>query len=183
MTSPAIPILLGGVVVWSLYRRVRRNIGRQLVRRRRKLFSIVIFTVVSAGLLVTSFSNPRLLLGLAGGLALGAGLGRFGLRLTRFETTDEGHFYTPNTFIGIALSLLFIGRLAWRFWSLRELETSSRHPALMQSPLTFFLFGLIAGYYVIYYLGLFARTRPMPAVAQNSFARADSALDSPRDRS
>jgi hypothetical protein len=32
-------------------------------------------------------------------------------------------------------------------------------PPPFQSPLTFFLFGLIAGYYLVFYLGLFVHTR------------------------
>jgi hypothetical protein len=31
-------------------------------------------------------------------------------------------------------------------------------PQLFQSPLTLFIFGLIAGYYLVYYIGLFVHT-------------------------
>ena len=48
MTSaPVIPILFGGLFVWGIYRRVRRNIGQQTLRPRRIMVSIVIFSVVS----------------------------------------------------------------------------------------------------------------------------------------
>ena len=48
MTSaPVVPILFGGLIAWSIYRRVRRNIGRQKLRPRRITVSIVILSVVS----------------------------------------------------------------------------------------------------------------------------------------
>ena len=47
MAAPVIPIVFGGLFIWSIYRRVRRNIGRQKLRPRRIIVSIVIFSVVS----------------------------------------------------------------------------------------------------------------------------------------
>jgi uncharacterized membrane protein len=158
MSSPAVPILFGGLFAWSIYRRVRRNLGQQKLRPVRITISIVIFSVASFVLLGLSLPHPTLLLGIGGGLLLGALLGFVGLRLTRFETTDEGHFYTPNTQIGIALSLLFLGRLAYRFWAIHDALAAPNSPPAFQSPLTYFIFGLIAGYYLVYYIGLFVHT-------------------------
>jgi hypothetical protein len=159
MTSvPVMPVLFGGLIAWGIYRRVRRNIGRQPLRPRRITFSIVVFFLVSLLFIGMSLQQLHLLLGIVGGLALGVMLGFVGLRLTRFETNAEGHFYTPNTHIGIALSVLFIGRLLYRFWVLRDADLATGHPPPFQSPLTFFIFGLIAGYYIVYYIGLFVHT-------------------------
>jgi len=155
---PFIPVLFGGLIAWGIYRRVRRNIGRQKLQPRRIIFSIVIFSLVSVLFIGMSLTQMQLMLAIIGGLVLGAGLGFTGLRLTKFETNAEGHFYTPNTHIGVALSLLFVGRMLYRFWVLRDVAVAPGHPPPFQSPLTFFIFGLIAGYYLVYYVGLFVHT-------------------------
>jgi hypothetical protein len=178
-----VPISLAGLFAWSIYRRVRRNIGRQKLRPRRALASITILSVVSVLIVGTSLHNTRLLLGFGGGLLPGVLLGFVGLRLTRFETADQGHFYTPNTHIGVALSLLLAGRIAYRFMVLSNDATAPGHPPPLQSPLTLFIFGLTAGYYIVYQTGLFINSRDHNVSDQNSFALGGSNLDSSRDGS
>ncbi len=178
-----VPILLVGLFAWSIYRRVRRNIGRQKLHPRRAITSIVILSVASVLILGTSLQNTNLLLGFGGGLLPGVLLGFIGLHLTRFETTDEGHFYTPNTHIGLALSLLLIGRIAYRFMVFRDISAAPNHPPPMQSPLTFFIIGLTAGYYIVYQTGLFIHNRDKKISCQKSFEPGNSNLDfSSRDR-
>ncbi len=160
MAAPTVPILFGGLIVWSIYRRIKRNIGRQKLRPARIITSLVILSAVSVLLLSVAIhlESIKLVLGLVGGMLPGALLGLVGLRLTKFETTDEGHFYKPDTRIGLALSLLFVGRMLYRFWAVGH-ETAAPHsPPAFQSPLTYFLFGLIAGYSLVYYIGLFVHT-------------------------
>lgn len=164
-----VPILLAALFAWSIYRRVRRNIGRQKLRPRRTITSIIILSGVSVLIVGTSLHNAHLLLGFGGGLLPGALLGFVGLRLTRFETNDEGHFYTPNTHIGVALSLLLAGRIAYRFLVLNNSADMAGHPPPMQSPLTFFIFGLTAGYYIVYQAGLFIHSRDQGVAGQKSF--------------
>ena len=46
----------------------------------------------------------------------GVGLVWWELRLTKFKKSAAGYFYTPNAHIGIALSLLLVARLGYRFF-------------------------------------------------------------------
>jgi hypothetical protein len=180
--TPVAGVLLG-LVAWRIYRRIRRNIGRQPLRPRRAMTSIVILSLFSTGIVYLSLPEPRLLLGIGGGLSLGVLLGLIGLRLTRFETTAEGHFYIPNTPIGIAVSLLLVARLVYRFLVLSNVATAPYHPPPMKSPLTFFIFGVTAGYYIVYQTGLFLHSRDPDVAGQKSVASGGSSLDSARDRS
>lgn len=159
MTTLIGTILFCGLIAWGIHRRLRRNIGLQKLRPVRITISILFFSVASAVLLVLSLGILKLMLGIGGGLTLGVALGFVGLRLTHFEKTEEGHFYTPNTKIGVALSLLFLGRLAYRSWAVPHATGAPHTPPAFQSALTYFLFGLIAGYYIVYYIGLFVHTR------------------------
>src|SRR5271154_4912435 len=145
MTAPVVPILFGGLIAWSIYRRVRRNIGRQKLRPRRAITSLVILSLVSVLIIGTSLQNTNLLLGFGGGVLLGASLGFVGLKLTRFETNDEGHFYTPNTHIGVTLSVLFVGRIAYKFIAVGNAATTQNPATPFQSPLTLFILGLTVG--------------------------------------
>jgi hypothetical protein len=159
MAATATPILLG-LMAWGVYRRVRRNIGQQPLRPVRIIVSLVILSLVTALLVLVSLPFQKMLLAMAGGIALGAPLGFIGLRLTQFETNERGHFYTPNTKIGIALSVLLAGRMLYRWWVFENgtLAMTSGHPQFFQSPLTFFIFGLTLGYYFVYRIGLFVHT-------------------------
>jgi hypothetical protein len=77
------------------------------------------------------------------------------LKLTRFETTEEGHFYIPDTRIGVALSVLLAGRVIYRMIVLQGvMQAPGHHPPAGQSPLTYLIIGLTFGYYIVYSIGL-----------------------------
>lgn len=160
------PILIGALVVWVVVRRVRRTFGRQRVQPVRMWLRIGILTFAAAAVVASSAARSATLLeALIGGLACGAALAGLGLRHTRFEVTTEGRFYTPHTYIGMAVMLLFLGRLAYRFLylSIGTGGTFAGDPgaagAYQKSPLTLGVFGVLVGYYVLYYAGVLFRTR------------------------
>ena len=155
-----VPLLMMAFVLWGVYRRVRRNIGRQPLQPRRLVLRICIFTLISAVVGFAGLANPKVLLGFAGGFVFGVPLALLGLKLTRFETTPEGKFYTPNTHIGVVLSLLFIGRLAYRVLVIHDGFSSAQTPVgFGKSPLTLAIFGLLAGYYIVYFIGVLLHDR------------------------
>jgi hypothetical protein len=173
------PILIGALVVWGIWRRMRRTFGRQSVQPARMGLRIGILTLAGVAVLVTSgLRSPQMLEALVGGLLCGAALAYLGLRHTRFEVTTEGRFYTPHTYIGLAVMLLFLGRLAYRFLYL-SIGTGGMPPAgpnfaatYQRSPLTLGVFGVLLGYYVLYYVGILIRTRasvlPAPDAAAST---------------
>ena len=148
---------VGVLMLWRVYSRVRRMMGRQRLSSVRPWITAVVFPVLLAMLLLSSLAHPINALGLLAGAGCGAALGVYGLRLTKFEQTTEGLFYTPSAHLGIALSLLFLGRLAYRLaqtYVLAEQTSVARPNDFTRSPLTLVIFGTLAGYYVTYAIGL-----------------------------
>jgi hypothetical protein len=156
-----LPVVVLSVIALRFFGRVRRNIGRQPLQPKRLTGRIIIYAVLTVLLAAVSIIlNPHLLIGLGGGLALGTLLALAGLRVTRFETVAEDRFYTPNPYFGGALSFLLLARVVYRLIVLSSIShNSTPPPALLQSSLTFFVFGLLAGYYIAYYIGVLERSR------------------------
>jgi len=162
------PIVMGALVLFALYRRVRRNIGRQPITPKRMQFRIGVLAVVGIMFAITASRDLNLLGGLLAGVAGGAALGAFALRHTKFEVTDKGTFYTPHMYIGLAVSALLIGRLAYRFIvvypSMQAAQQADQNPlaAFQKSPLTLAIFGVLIGYYVFYYIGVLKKAKTLP---------------------
>lgn len=160
MTAPTpstlVLLALLPLVAWRVYMRFRRMVGRQQLSRVRPWITLAIFSIVLVLLAYAARAHVERLGWLAAGLAAGGLLAAYGLRLTRFEPTPQGLFYTPNAYLGIALSLLFFGRLLYRVAEVYTISSAAAPtpPSFGSSSLTLATFGLIAGYYITYAVGL-----------------------------
>jgi hypothetical protein len=170
--SLLVSVGVGALVVWRMYSRMRSMISRQhLSGSRRPWTTVVMFLVLSGLLLVTSLGHPSNALAMLAGAACGTVLGVLGLRLTKFEQTPEGLFYTPSAHFGIGLSLLLFGRVAYRMYQTYALagQTSATGMnAVTYSPLTLVIFGTLAGYYVTYAIGLLRWHRRVAAETRSA---------------
>jgi hypothetical protein len=167
-TLVAVPL-----VAFMLYRRLRRTFGRQLVAPRRMALRMVLLCVVCVLLLVRSPVTTISLGATATGLVLGVALAMVGLMHTKVEATAESKYYTPNKWIGLAVTALFLGRLAGRLFTVSERATQvasgvSPYAGIQQSPLTLGLFFLLAGYYVTYYAGVLRKAAVFGAPSASS---------------
>ncbi|HEY6451321.1 MAG TPA: hypothetical protein VIX87_01840 [Steroidobacteraceae bacterium] len=162
------PLLLVAVVLWSIYRRVRRNVGRQPVQARRLQFRIGVLAVVGALVLFAAAREPRLVGALVGGMACGALLAYVSLQRTKFEFTEQGRFYTPHTYIGLLITALFLGRVLYRIVFMQQYGSghlygpagapgSGPFGAAQRSPLTLATFGVVVGYYILFNIGVLRR--------------------------
>ena len=155
MTSAQVlPALIIPFIGWRIYTRVRRNIGRQPFHVRRWRGAIIIFSLITALLgLMASRSLPALG-GLGGGVLLGTALAVVAFKLTKFESSAEGNFYTPNIVIGLGVTLLFLGRIAYRIITVLGMSpverAASAGASYYQNPLTLLTFGVTAGFYIAY---------------------------------
>jgi hypothetical protein len=149
-------IAVVALVGWRVYSRIRRVIGRQRLSTLRPWITVIAFALILVLLLATSLVHPMTSVAVIAGAAMGTALGLLGTRLTKFEVTPAGLFYTPNAHLGIALSLLFVLRLGYRFVTLQMggQDFDPQSTQLGSSPLTTAIFGTLAGYYVTYAIGL-----------------------------
>jgi len=151
-------LIIVPLVAWRAYSRIKRNIGRQPLSKVRPIITMCIFPLLVAlfAWRALEHARPELMYALVGGIIGGIVLGSYGHKHTKFEVTPQGLFYTPNAHIGIALSVLFMGRLLYRMFVLYSANpyAQSGPDDFAASPLTLGIFGLLAGYYVTYAIGL-----------------------------
>ena len=169
------PALVAVLLGWRVYRRVRRLIGRQPVRTTRLVLTTILFPLLLIVVGLSSMAQGNLVSGLVAGASIGIGFGIVALKRTRFEASDEGYFFVPDARIGITIAVLFVGRLVYRFGTI-YLETGRFDPVTFQSfgrsALTLAIFGLLAGYYTTYAVGVLGWYRRARALAP-------AALDAP----
>ena len=160
MTSPAVStittIVLVPLIAWTVYVRFRRASGRQRLSRYRAPITLTIYGLLVATVTVTNLPRPISLLTFAIALVVGACLAAFSLTRTQFEPTPKCLFYTPHAPIGLSLAALFVARLAYRLIEVYVIAPTAPRDAseFAGSALTLTTFGLVAGYYACYMLGL-----------------------------
>jgi hypothetical protein len=149
------PVLLMAGIGWIYYRRIHRQFGRQQWRPGAgRWVRLILLAVLLVSVLLAAINIQDALLPVAAGIAIGALLGWLALRHTHIETVDGAHWYTPNPWIGGALSLLLVGRLAWR-WSHGAFMSGDGASAMQQaSPLTLAFVSTLLAYYLVQGLGL-----------------------------
>jgi hypothetical protein len=157
------PYLFAALVVFAVYRRLRRSFGRQPLRATRMTVRMVLLTVIVCALLPVALRSQQYLGAEIVGAALGIGLGIWGAQRTRFLMVGERLHYVPHTYTGIAVSLLFLGRLVYRIVQVYTAAHAGHaaYPAdpsqamgpasMVRSPLTVGVFFVLAGYYLYYY--------------------------------
>jgi hypothetical protein len=168
MSPPAILAIAAPLVLWRLYMRFRRMVGRQPSHLWRHFCATVLMPLLLAVIGWLALPFDLALLGWAWGLVGGVVLAGFGLRLTRFEATPQGYFYVPNIHIGVALTALLVARLAYRAVVLYEggslplthsvVPGMAPHVAIIHmmvtNPLTLGIISLRLGYAAAFAAGL-----------------------------
>jgi hypothetical protein len=146
-----------------IYRRLRRSFGQQPLRPVRMSVRIILLLVIGCVLLPAALRSAAFMSAVLIGTLAGVALAMWGVARTRFLRVSNQLYYVPHTYTGIAVSLLFLGRLVYRLVQVYG-NMHAPHPAgadaanqafaptsMVQSPLTVGLFFVLMGYYVCYY--------------------------------
>jgi hypothetical protein len=155
-------IVIIALILFSIFRRVRRNIGWQKLKKGNLVFRTILFFIIGMVFLAEGIYHPISLISDVVGILLGIILAYYGVTLTSFEKREGLLFYRPNIWIGSLVTVLFLGRLVYRFY---DLFTSGALGGLQQGPTkglqnmgyafgnswTAGLILIMFGYYSIYY--------------------------------
>ena len=168
------PVLLSALVLWSIYRRMRRSFGRQPVSVVRLTLRAAVLALAGVLLLTALGADLHSIGVFAAGVVVGLVLGYIGLRHTVFEATPAGQFYTPHTYIGLLVTALFVGRFLYRMIYLYSAAgratavASDPLAGIRGNPLTLGILGLLIGYYVFFNLGVLVRSRSTAALVPST---------------
>ncbi|MNV04250.1 hypothetical protein D3C71_945410 [compost metagenome] len=153
-----LPWLMTAGFGWLYYRRIRRHFGWQPWRPVRNVVRIVLLSVLGLllawGAMYMRHAAPGMMVGALAGIALGL----FGLKHTRIGMRDGRPGYTPNAWIGGVLSVVLVGRLAWRWYS-GAFSQGMMAGGSNVSPLTMGLVAALLGYGLVQAVGLSLRLR------------------------
>lgn len=176
-------VAVAALIMWSVYRRVRRTLRWQPLAKRRLAVRGSLFVVVGVLLLVNTLQRPAIVWWDAAGAVAGAVLAWLAVRNTRYERRADGWYYRPHGAIGALVILLFLARLAYRVTAAEALWNgqgtagggpvpaggahASAAAAYTADPWTAGAMFVLVAYYAVYFLAM-ARRGPRPEdVAEN----------------
>jgi hypothetical protein len=157
------PLISAAFVVYVVYRRLRRNFGRQVLRPGRMKFRIVLLMFLACALCPTALRSAAFLFAALAGAAVGVALALYGAERTHFLKLEDRLYYVPHTYTGATVSLVFLGRLVYRLaQTYADGRAATAHPgadaaqamaldSMTRSPVSMAIFCVLIGYYVIYY--------------------------------
>ncbi|MET0290119.1 MAG: hypothetical protein ABW178_10880 [Pseudoxanthomonas sp.] len=158
--APLTPYLSAAAIAFIYYRRIRRTFGRQPWQPKRAIARLMLLVLVAGLLAFAAYGLPGVAPGIALGALGGAALGGFSLRHTHAEWVDGKGRYTPNPWIGAGLTVLLLGRLAWR-WADGGFSMGGGAPGSQASPLTMGIATTLVMYSLVHVGGLWWRMRQL----------------------
>jgi hypothetical protein len=144
-------LVLTPLLVWRVYSRLKTQMGRQRSIVSRHWTGVLVFTAMIAVPASELMDRPLPLAALGAGTLAGIAYAAWGLRLTRFEDTSEGYFFTPNARLGIVVAMLLVARVLYIGVEMYA-NQGSGVPVLRftDSPLTMLIVGVTGAYFATY---------------------------------
>lgn len=168
---------LGLLLLFVLYRRVRRAVGFQRLVPAQLWVQTAMFAVICALILQSGVLHPTMLAADLVGIAVGATLAVVAMRATLVEQRDDACYYRPHPWIGMAVALVFIVRLGYRFVGLHAGVKGGgtgfplRFQEYSSDPVTTGVYFLVAAYWGVFNASLLRR-----GAAAGRSAQADAGV-------
>lgn len=153
--STLVLLVLGPLLVWRIYSRVKSVMTRQPSVPSRHWLGVLVCVVAIVVAALELGRDPLLYASWGAGLAFGIGWGVFGFKRTRRIANDDGWFFVPYAPLGMTISLLFAARVLYLMVDLYLTQgTNAPREPFMASPLTVASITLVSGYFLTISAGL-----------------------------
>ncbi len=146
-----------GLIIFLIYRRIKRTIGFQKYIPAVMIFRIILFSLVATMVLSFTVTKTTSLIADLAGISLGLTLLYLAVKNTVFEKRQDGLYYRTHIWIELTILILFLARFIYRFYTLFT-HVKSNSPEEMQNslqnvrdPLTSSVFLVICAYYIGYF--------------------------------
>ena len=147
--------IVGPVLLWRVGLRIYRLVARQQYSPLRYWWRAGSLAALTAFVGLVAYEQDTAFLALCVGLVAGSVVGLVSMRRTALVVRRDQTSLTPDPVVGVVLSLLLAGRIAWRLiagsgndvsgWTLAE---------FVRNPSTMLLFGLFSAHFLVYALGI-----------------------------
>jgi hypothetical protein len=171
------PVIIGLLVLFSIYRRTRRTIGFQKITKGRMITSMVLLSIVGVIVLVSGYLHPEGYLFDVVGIVLGGVMAFYAMRTTSFEKRQDHWVYRTNRWIGAVLFLLLIVRIFFGVYRDRALlgstastngQAASHVTGYPQDIYTNIILFALFTYYIVFYGFLLRRKQHLELSGQES---------------
>jgi hypothetical protein len=168
-------ITIVALILFSIYRRVRRNIGWQQLHMRKIIFRTALFSFIGLIFLIQGALHPISLVSDVVGIGIGIMLAYYSSLKTSFEQRNGSWYYRPDIWIGSLVTAIFLVRLLSRFYRMYESGAfegtngantngfQTMNYASGNSWSSGFLL-IMFGYYVLYYILLMRKQKHLQQV-------------------
>lgn len=114
--SHILVFVLGAFIVYRIFLRVRRNITWQPLHPGKIQVFSVVFLIIGLLFLAGGAMHTVSLVSDSAGILIGLLLAVVSASITSFEVREGRLWYRPNLWIGMLVTVLFLGRLAYRLY-------------------------------------------------------------------
>ena len=121
-------IIIAALIMFSIFRRVRRNIGWQHLNPGPMKVRTAIFLVIGVIFLAMGAFHLGSLISDVVGILIGIILAYYSAVITRFEQRDRLWYYRQNTWVGGLVIAAFLGRIIYRIYEIYTLVKSTGLP-------------------------------------------------------
>jgi hypothetical protein len=164
-------IIIGALILFSIYRRVRKSIGWQQINKGKMMFRIALSFIVGILFFVEGGFHPINFISDVVGILIGVILAYYSSLTTDFEQRERRWYFRPNKWYGGVVMALFFGRLVYRFYEMYTQGAFSganggqrNFGAAVGPSWTTGLILIMFAYYIVYYIALLGRYKKFQPV-------------------